>query len=78
MSLITLIVVLVIVGVTLWAINTYVPMDHKIKAILNIAVVLIVILWLLNAFGVLSGLGNVRVGGAIDAPPYIHKAVVRY
>lgn len=78
MSLITLIVVLVIVGITLWAINTYVPMDHKIKTILNIAVVLVVVLWLLNAFGVLGGLDHVRVGGANDAPPYIHKAVVRY
>ena len=53
MSLITLIVVLVLVGVALWAINTYIPMDAKIKKILNIVVVIAVVLWLLYGFGVL-------------------------
>jgi hypothetical protein len=56
MSLINLIVVLVIVGVILFLINNYLPMDGKIKNILNIVVVIVVILWLLQSFGVLSGL----------------------
>ncbi len=61
MSLITVIVVLVIVGVILWLVNSYIPMDRKIKKILNVVVVILVILWLLHAFGLLSGLENVRL-----------------
>lgn len=53
MSLITVIIVLIVVGVLLWLINSYIPMDHKIKTILNVVVVIIVILWLLNVFDVL-------------------------
>ena len=56
MSLINLIVVLVIVGVILFLINNYLPMDGKIKSILNVVVVIAVIVWLLQSFGVLSGL----------------------
>jgi hypothetical protein len=52
---------LIIVGVLLWLVNTYIPMDGKIKSILNVVVVIGVVLWLLQAFGVF-GLGNVRVG----------------
>ena len=58
MSLISLLVFLIVVGVTLWLINTYIPMDAKIKNILNIVVVIVVILWLLQAFGIL---GNLRI-----------------
>ena len=63
MGLIQLVIVLVIVGVILWAVNTYIPMDDKIKKILNIVVVIAVILWLLTVFGVLGSVGNIRVGG---------------
>ena len=63
MSLINLIVVLVVVGVGLWAINTYVPMDRKIKSILNVVVVIAVVLWLLQIFGLLGSIGAFRVGG---------------
>ena len=61
MSLITIVITLIIVGVLLWLVNTYIPMDGKIKKILNIAVVVAVVLWLLNVFGVLGHLNNVRV-----------------
>lgn len=61
MSLINLIIVLIVVGVTLYCINNYIPMDGKIKQILNIVVVIAVVLWLLRAFGVLEGLGSLRV-----------------
>ena len=61
MSLITIIVVLVVVGMVLWLINNYIPMDAKIKNILNVVVVIVVILWLLQAFGILGSLGKVRV-----------------
>ncbi|RYH07246.1 Thivi_2564 family membrane protein [Tropicimonas sp. IMCC6043] len=63
MSLINLVVTLVIVGVALWAINTYIPMDQKIKMILNVVVVIVVVLWLLRAFGLLGGIGTMDVGG---------------
>jgi hypothetical protein len=56
MSLITVIIVLIVVGLVLWLINNYIPMDGKIKSILNIVVVICVIIWLLKAFGLLSKL----------------------
>jgi hypothetical protein len=61
MSLLTIIVTLIIVGVLLWLVNTYIPMDGKIKKILNIAVVVVVVFWLLNVFGVLGHLHDVRI-----------------
>jgi type IV secretory pathway TrbL component len=65
MPLVNLIVVLIIVGVLLWAVNNYIPMDGKIKQILNIVVVVAVVIWLLGAFGVLSGAHDVRVGSIL-------------
>lgn len=62
MSLINLIVILVVVGVLLWAVNTYIPMDSKIKQILNIVVVIVVVLWLLQVFGIFGGVGGIHVG----------------
>jgi hypothetical protein len=61
MPLLTILLVLIIVGVALWLINTYIPMDRKIKSILNVVVVIVVIIWLLKAFGILSGLKNVHI-----------------
>jgi len=60
MSLISLIITLIVVGVLLWLINAYIPMDGKIKKILNIVVVIVVVLWLLSVFGVLNH-GDIRV-----------------
>jgi hypothetical protein len=57
MPLMNLIFVLVVVGVILFLINNYLPMDGKIKSILNVVVVIAVIFWLLQSFGVLSSLG---------------------
>ena len=62
MSLISLIVVLIVVGLLLWLVNNYIPMDGKIKQILNIVVVIAVVLWLLQAFGLLGDLGAIHVG----------------
>jgi hypothetical protein len=62
MSLISVVLTLVVVGVVLWLINTYVPMDGKIKTILNVVVVIAVLLWLLKGFGVLDSMDSVRVG----------------
>lgn len=62
MPLIQLVLVLVAVGVALWAINTYIPMQATIKMILNAVVVIVVILWLLSVFGLIGDLRTIRVG----------------
>ncbi len=62
MPLVTLVVILIVVGVLLWLVNTYIPMDGKIKSILNAVVVIAVVLWLLQVFGLLSTLTNIHVG----------------
>jgi hypothetical protein len=61
MSILSLIIVLIVVGVLLWLVNSYIPMDGKIKQILNVVVVICVIVWLLYAFGVLGGAGGMQV-----------------
>ena len=66
MSLVTIVITLVVVGVLLWLINNYIPMDGKIKKILNIAVVVVVVLWLLNVFGVWSHVKDLH---ASNQPP---------
>jgi hypothetical protein len=53
MPLINVIITLIIVGVILWLVNNYIPMDGKIKSILNVVVVLLVVIWLLQSFGLL-------------------------
>ena len=55
--LVSVVITLIVVGVLLWLINSYIPMDAKIKQILNIVVVIAVILWLLRAFGMMGSLG---------------------
>ena len=62
MPLINVVVTLIVVGVLLWLVNTYIPMDGKIKNILNIVVVIAVIIWLLQAFGLLGELSSIRIG----------------
>ncbi len=61
MSILTIILVIVIVGVLLWLVNTQIPMDATVKKILNIVVVVILVIWLLKAVGLLSYLGNVKI-----------------
>ena len=62
MPLIQLVIVLVVVGVVLWLINTYIPMQSTIKNILNAVVVIAVILWLLSVFGIIGALSGIHVG----------------
>lgn len=62
MSLITLVLVLIVVGVLLWLINTYIPMQGTIKSILNAVVVIAVVIWLLQAFGLIGSLSAIHVG----------------
>jgi hypothetical protein len=62
MPLIHVLFVLVVVGVLLWLVNAYIPMDAKIKKILNIVVVIAVVIWLLSVFGIIGSLSGIRVG----------------
>jgi hypothetical protein len=61
MSLLSILLVLVVTGVILWLVNTYIPMDRKIKSILNVVVVILVIIWLLQAFGLLGSIKSMHV-----------------
>ena len=61
MPILTILIVLVIAGVVLWAINSFIPMARPVKAILNIVVVIVLCIWLLQAFGVISGFQNIRL-----------------
>lgn len=61
MSLIGLIITLIVIGVLLWALNNLVPMDPKIRTIINVVVVLVVLLWLLSAFGIIGSINSVTV-----------------
>jgi hypothetical protein len=62
MPLIQIVMVLIVVGVVLWLINRFIPMQGTIKSILNGVVVIAVVLWLLNVFGLFSSFSHIRVG----------------
>jgi hypothetical protein len=60
--LVQLVLVLIVVGVLLWLVNNYIPMQSSIKSILNAVVVIAVVLWLLNVFGLFTSLSRLHVG----------------
>jgi hypothetical protein len=62
MPLIHVVIVLVVVGVLLWLVNSYIPMAGSIKTILNAVVVIAVVIWLLTVFGLMGEISNIRVG----------------
>jgi hypothetical protein len=71
MSLISIVISLIVIGVLLWLVNTYIPMDGKIKKVLNIVVMVVVVLWLLNVFGIWGHVRDVRVttqAPSLDVP----------
>jgi hypothetical protein len=61
MSLLTILLILIIAGILLWLVNTYIPMDSKIKTILNVVVVVVVIVWVLKVFGIFNYLKDFHV-----------------
>ncbi len=73
MPLINIIIALIVIGVLLWLVNSYIPMDRKIKNILNAVVVIAVVLWLLQTFGLLGSLGSIHVGGGSGSTPILTK-----
>jgi hypothetical protein len=62
MPLIQILLALIVVGVLLWLVNSFIPMAGSIKSILNAVVVIFVVLWLLNVFGLFHSLSRIRVG----------------
>ena len=62
MALLQILEVLVVVGVLLWLVNRFIPMQGSIKSILNGVVVIAVVLWLMNIFGLFHSLSRIRVG----------------
>ena len=62
MPILQLLITLIAAGVILWLVNSYIPMDGKIKKILNVVVTVAVILWVLGMFGVIDAIKNVRIG----------------
>ncbi len=59
MPITTVVITLIVVGVLLWLVNSYIPMDGKIKTILNVFAVIAVILWLLYGFGIIGDSGRI-------------------
>jgi len=62
MSLISLVIILIVVGVLLYLVNIHIPMDATIKKIINAVVIIAVVLWLLSVFGILPDINGIRVG----------------
>jgi hypothetical protein len=62
MPLLQIVMVLVVIGVLLWLVNRFIPMEGTIKSILNAVVVIAVVLWLLNVFGFLHSISHMRIG----------------
>lgn len=63
MPLLQVVVILMVVGVLLWLIDKYIPMQATMKKILNAVVVIAVVLWLLNIFGLFDSFSGIRIGG---------------
>ena len=62
MPLVQVLVVLIVVGVLLWLVNSFIPMAGSIKSIFNAVVIIVVVVWLLNVFGLMHYITNVHVG----------------
>ena len=62
MPLMQILVALIVVGVLLWLVNSFIPKAGSIKSILNAVVVIFVVLWLLNAFGLFHSISRIHVG----------------
>jgi hypothetical protein len=62
MPILQLLTILIVVGVLLWLVNNFIPMQSQIKSILNAVVVIGVVLWVLNVFGLFHSFSHIRVG----------------
>ena len=62
MTLLQILIVLIVVGVLLWLVNSFIPMQGTLKSILNAVVIICVVLWLLNVFGLFHSLSRIHIG----------------
>ena len=62
MNLLAIVVTLIVVGILMWLEETYIPMAVPIKQVIRVVVIICVVVWLLNVFGVFGLIGNVNVG----------------
>ena len=61
MPLVTFVVILIVVGVLMWLVNTHIPMQPTIKQIINVVVVIAVVIWVLQVFGVFGSMNTITV-----------------
>jgi hypothetical protein len=61
MTLVQIAVVLIVIGVVMWLVNTYIPMMGAIKSLLNLVVFVVVLIWLLQLFGLIGPIPGVRI-----------------
>jgi hypothetical protein len=62
MPLVQVCITLIVVGVLLWLVNRFIPMQGTIKSILNAIVVIVVVLWLLDVFGLFHSISRIHIG----------------
>jgi hypothetical protein len=60
-SLVNIVVILVVVGLVMWLINTYIPMAGAIKSLLNIVVFVVLLIWILQVFGLIGAIPGLRI-----------------
>ena len=60
-TLVQIVVILVVVGLVMWLINTYIPMAGAIKSLLNIVVFVVVLIWVLQTFGLIGPIPGLRM-----------------
>jgi hypothetical protein len=61
MTLVNIVLILVIAGLLMWLINTYIPMAAAIKSLLNIVVFVVLLIWVLQSLGVVGGIAGIRI-----------------
>lgn len=61
MTLVQIVVILVVIGLVMWLINTYIPMAGAIKSLLNVVVFVVVLIWLLQNFGLIGNIPGLRI-----------------
>jgi hypothetical protein len=71
MPLVTVVIVLAVIGLLLWLVNRYIPMQGQIKAILNGVIVIAVVLWLLKIVGLFDNLSQYRIGNNTPLIPIV-------
>lgn len=62
MDIVQFVIILIAIGFLLWLVNNFIPMDRKIKQILNVVVIIAVVLWIGNLYGVFDSIRGIRIG----------------